>query len=43
MHFRANMMRDEADDAFAIGSREPLVRYRSALLLDDRPIDGHRD
>jgi hypothetical protein len=26
VHFRANMMRDEADDAFAIGRREPLSR-----------------
>ena len=43
MHFRADVMRDEADDAFAIGSREPLVRYRSALRSDDRPIVGHRD
>jgi hypothetical protein len=25
MHFRTNMMRDEADDAFAIGSCEPLA------------------
>ena len=25
MHFRADVMRDEAHDAFAIGSREPLV------------------
>jgi hypothetical protein len=26
MHFRTNMMGDEADDALAIDSREPLAR-----------------